>query len=201
MSVVQPKWITYQMAFYVGCNEESLASKHHPTCLSLSIFTVHPSGFVSILWSKDFDYLIFYTQYTYFVLLIIFQESLLKPNTSNINADKLFLIILTSLNCFVSPLCFGLKKKKRFCSRFPYKSESNRLSPSLSSFKDLAVHTTLQWFIWSALITCFRLPACLWENPRMYHGQSVSVSCDDSSRPQVVLSMFEKVLEYIDSNI
>lgn len=145
--------------------------------------------------------LFFYTQYTYFVLLIIFQESLLKPNTSNINADKLFWIILTSLNCFVSPLCFALKKKKKFCSRFPYKSESNRLSPSLSSFKDLAVHTTLQWFIWSALITCFRLPACLWENPRMYHGQSVSVSCDDSSRPQVVLSMFEKVLEYIDSNI
>lgn len=33
----------------------------------------------------------FYTQYTYFVLLIIFQESLLKPNTSNINVNKLFL--------------------------------------------------------------------------------------------------------------
>lgn len=33
----------------------------------------------------------FYTQYTYFVLLITFQESLLKPNTSNTNVNKLFL--------------------------------------------------------------------------------------------------------------
>lgn len=109
----------------------------------------------------------FYTQYNYFVLLIILQESLLKPNTSNIDADKLFLIILTSLNRFLALYHLCASVLKGFLPDFFSNLRGINLGtfcPSQSSFTDLAAYTTLQWFCLVCTYHLF-LPACLWEKP------------------------------------
>lgn len=69
---------------------------------------------------------------------------------------------------------------------------------------DLAAYITWQCFVWSALITCVCLPAC--EKTRMYRGRKTGLpervlTGNVLLRTQVFLSLFEKVLEYIDSNI
>lgn len=63
------------------------------------------------------------------MLLIILQESLLKPNTSDIDADKLFLIILTSLNCFLALYHLRASVLKGFLPGFPQIWEESTREP------------------------------------------------------------------------
>lgn len=141
--------------FMLDVTEEGLVPKHHRhfyhSVISKGIHCV-----LSKFWSEDCNHLIFLINFI----------SLLEPNTSNIDADKLFLIILTSLNCFLAlyHLCASVleKKKKVFYQAFRLICEESTWEPfsSQSSFMDLAAYITWQCFVWSALITRFCLPAC-----------------------------------------
>lgn len=101
-SVVQPKQIIYQMAFMLDVTKGEFGSK---TSQNQS-WQVHHSVF---LRASD----VFFTNLLLFFMFYIIclcvtnhlsrkSVSLLEPNTSDIDADKLFLIILTSLNCFLA---------------------------------------------------------------------------------------------------
>lgn len=99
--------------FMLDVTEEGLVPKHHRhfyhSVISKGIHCV-----LSKFWSEDCNHLIFLINFI----------SLLEPNTSNIDAWlKLFLIILTSLNCFLAlyHLCASVleKKKKGFLPGFP----------------------------------------------------------------------------------